>query len=448
VTFGIRSATIAGTTTGSVPVTQTIAVGSGLHSTEQPVAALYLANGVITINTPEVTSRQAIGGTDGTTQRAICEMTEDGAAAINTDSGGQADNATAIQFTGRANQARQAEARWGAWVNGGSDILVDDLFTSGQAAILRGLYFFGCPAKLVEFAGHGTANSSNNVPDLGFEPDLALVFGFDDAFPADTGHVDMRYSIGCAVKTPSGGVQQWAFRKYTKDVGGVTTLNAGALRDDCLFTTFTDAADSARLELTSWNGSTPTITTRDASVSKSCAILFLKTGRRLYAGVLPTSDPGGGAPFLDTSAGGSPTITVGFLPQAYCLLGTMLATKNSRTTSNLSDGWSVGWHTGSEQFALGGHEPDGTGAPETASIHDDAVVAHVVQSIFAGSATNDWTAAHTAMQPTGPQITFGTASATPRLTAILAIGTPEAPGWLPEIVRRRHRTMVWGPLGK
>lgn len=407
-------------TAGAPPVALQIAVGSGAGSTLTPAAAIYLTSSVVTLGTHAEPSRPAIGATDGTTQRAVGNFSEN-TSASSADAGGQQDTATVLQVNGPANVNREAEVRWSAWTSGGSDLLVDDLPANAYQAL--GLHFFGGSWKLVEFAGDAVEDATEAVTGLGFTPNIALVFSPYDAFSADGSFTDMRHALGMAVKTPAGAIQQVAFTKYVNSRNGLQTGNAAALRDDCLLATFTQAADSALLELTSWDADGATFTTRDASVSRSAAILFgYIPNVRLWCGVLPTSDPGSGLPWLNTASATAQTVTVGIKPAAYCLIGTQLATKNTRDTSAAVNGWSYGWWTGHEQFVHGGHEPDANGSPESISHLRDDQIAHVTSLHSLGVETTDWAASHSSAGDTGPVISIDAASAAGRLTALLVIG--------------------------
>ena len=403
----IRSITQAATIVGTPPVNQDFLNASGPGSPLTPVAALYELGGVTTVGTPATNGdRYGIGATDGTTQRSMAFLVED--AGSNQDTGNRFDTDTVFQLslTG-VETSRDGEANWDSWQTGGSRVAWSDLLAT--ALQCKATHFYSCQAKVVEFAGNATINLTAAVAGLGFAPDMAIAFSHYAAFSADGTNTNGRIARGYAVKGLDGVIQQVALTKYSKDNPGLSMINAGVIRDDCFIAKIDDTADGARLSLTSWDSDGATITTLGVSESVSCAILFLKTDRPLWAGI----------PSLVTSSTGVKSITdPGFPVEAYFTLASAMTAKNSRKTDNSTDGWFFGSYTGNDESGLGGCDPDAS-APDTRSINESKIV-RVMKTPATGA--DDWVAVHSSLDTTGFSINVTTASAADRLAAFVAIG--------------------------
>lgn len=419
---------------GTPPVDQDIVASSGPYSDRQPVAALYQTSGCTSTNSPLANSRYGLGITDGTTQRAYGVSQEDGANSGNADAQTRHDTATVIQMPQSTSSALAGEAAWSSWQNGGSRITWADLL---EDRIINALYFFDCEAKVVDFAGSSTLNGTASVTGLPFVPDMVVSISHFNAFAADTGTDDFRSCLGFAVKTPAGAIQQVCHTKFCNDQNALATSHAAALHDNAIVAAVDQASDGPLLELTAWNSDGADITTRRAAISISTALLFLRTRRKLWAGI----------PSLVTSSTGVKAITdPGFRAASYLCLATRLATKNTTSRVAAGDGWTHGGFSGftAEEFFVGGYEADAAAA-SVSRAHASFNVASPI--LVAATPTYSWIANHESLDPNGFSINVGDASLTDELAAFVAIGDVRD-GWLPEIVRRRHRSVVWGPRGK
>lgn len=440
----LRAAASSAPTAGTPPVNQDITVASGPGANLQPKATLYRATAGTALGTEVNAYRILLGMTDGTTQRSIGAMAENGQSSANQDCETRHDTATVVQAPLGASGAINGEARWDSWQNGGSRIAWDDLLNA--ASLITSVDFYGddIEVAVVEFTGSASINGTASVSGLSFAPDLAIHYSHFNAFAADGLHADGHVSIGYAVKTLAGGIEQVCLSDHNHDRPPLSWAGATVLRDDCVVAQIDQAADGARLELTSWNSDGATYTTRDVAFANVTAILFVrfKSQRRLTAVVLPTSDPGGGAPWLDTSSSGEKLISLGFGPAAYFMLGTTLPSKNTTNRANtVRSQFSDGVWTGVEQGCISCQAGD-TNALLTQSATrsvTSALVADVLKSVTGGAAARDWAASHVGVSPLGPTVDITTASAAARQVAIMAIGDVDA-HWpkRPNVWRMHH----------
>lgn len=421
----IRSALSAAPTAGTPPVAHTITV-TGAASTMQPKAALYRASAGTADGTIVNAYRMLLGMTDGTTQRSLGAMAENGQSNSNQDCRTRHDTATVVQAPLGASGAINGEAFWQSWQNGGSRIDWADLLNA--ASLIAPIYLFGddVTASVVEFTHTGAKDATQDVPDLGFAPDFAIFYSHWSAYAADTDSANGRVGIGVAVKTFSGGIEQFCYSDHNHDRPALNFAGGSRIDDTvCVYQT-DDVTDGSALELTLWNGNTPRFTKRNAAGNISTAILFVKlaTQTRLRAVVLPTTDPGGGAPWLDTSTTGNKTISIGFRTEAYQFIGTNLTAKNTTTRANTARSmFSDGIWTGTESNCVGceASDSDTSGPPKSET---RSVTTSKIADVLSIDGARDWEASHVSVGGTGPVINIDTASAAARMAAIFAIGGP------------------------
>ena len=441
----IRCAVSSAPTAGTPPVTQDVKVASGPASTLTPKATLYRATAGTTLGTEVNAYRMLLGMTDGTTSRALGAMAENGSAVGAQDCRTRIANAHVIDAPLGASGAVNGVAAFSSFGAGGSTVSWSDLLNA--ASLITSVDWYGddIDVKVVEFTHTGSQNATQDVPDLGFAPDLAVLYSHWSAYAADSDSADGRVGIGYAVKTIAGTIEQFCVSDQNQDAPQVLTWKGGTRLSDtrCAYRT-DETTDGAGLELTSWNGNTPTFTKRDAAENISAAILFVhfRTPRALRAIVLPTTDPGGGAPWLDTSTTGNKTIALGMTPVAYAMIGTMLATKNSTNTTNstrsvISEGWWTGPESVCVSIQAGDTNLAGTSSA-TRSVTSSKLV-DLLKPVAGGTLVRDWAASHVDVTPAGLVVNIDTASAAARLSAIVAIGGLD-PG--PILPQRRWRRQL------
>lgn len=415
----IRSVFDTADTAGSVPVSNTIAVGSGNGSNLNPKAAFYEITGTTTLNGGVAHRRYGIGITDGTTQRCLGVMSENGQPAVGTDAGTRADNASVINFPLTTSEAIDGEASWDSWVNGGSKILVNNLFS--VAAQIRATYFFGDDVQCAVAELTVSQGSTGSVTGLSFAPNFAMAIAYSKvgaAFSNDIANADMVYSHGYAVKTPSGSIQQVCFADYFHD-RSATTAGGTIIRDDSIVQHLSDIGGTpilnSRLRVTSWNADGVTLEEVTSVAPGNAALLLIgfTNKRKLWAGVKDVGTPGSGDQAITDP---------GFTPEAYLALASTCSTVNSlKTTAGTGAGKaSSGSYTGAESGYNSGVCDDGVSTGASRSASGDNAVFRVVNS----AGTDVLVGTHVSLDENGFTINVATGGEA-NLVAFVAIGPPQ-----------------------
>lgn len=341
----LRIAVVNAPTTGTPPVSNTISVGSGIGSDTNPVACIYEITGATTNNAVVDTYRYGIGITDGTTQRVMSGVCEDAQNAGTADCDIRHDTASVINFPNTGGGGLNSEASWSSWVNGGSKVLWNDLPDLGYK--VRGTYFVGSDvsAAVVDFTGAASLDGTASVTGLAFTPNFVCVISHYTAFVADSQSNNIAHSIGYAVKTKAGAIQQACFVDFNDDRGNASLRTDGAsvLRDDAVAAQIDATTDGVHLELTTWGAAGATFTTRNGTTGLVTAMLFARfAGNRDLQCTIETIP-------MDTSSGaghghGADTFAVEcpFVPVSAIVIATDLEAKNATTRSALRSKWSSG----------------------------------------------------------------------------------------------------------
>lgn len=191
--FGIHS--FEGPSGGTFPREETYTLSGGPGETPTAVYVVYGAS-ALTLDGRNATARLSVGAWDGTTQRVVCIVGEDGTAAASADNGVRTDTDTVIQITGVNGAAFQNEARA---ISFGTDSVTLDWnsASTGHGYIV----FFYCNAAKV---GTSTASgASTAVTGVGFQPDALIAFGVNQAITANNGQPELMLSVGYAGRLPS-----------------------------------------------------------------------------------------------------------------------------------------------------------------------------------------------------------------------------------------------------
>lgn len=416
------------TTTGTPPVDQDFDV-SGL--TETPKGAVYEAtsSGSALANHYRYTG----GITDGAVHRAMGMLAENGVL-LNADAEGRFDIDTVVQSTLTTSQALNGEARMTGFHSGGSRLAWDDLCAT--ALRLKTLYFLGDDVQcaVVEFTGNSTQDATSAVTGLAFAPNFAFALSHYGVYSADGTTSPMRIAIGYAVRTPTGGIQQIAFTDRQSD-RPTTTEGGTVIRDDCLVAKVNNGSDGARLEVTKWTDDGLEITTRGTSEAVTTALLLVRfANRRLWCGI-PS--------LTTTSTGVKPISGLGIgKPIGYFAIATELQSKNSSSFGSDTSKWSHGVvDSNGVEGCVGMQAQDNQATSNTSSITPARVI-HVLDD----SGGDSWRATHSSFDTDGFSISVDDASsAGNRMCGFCVIGTTVEDDWLARVVRRRHRTLLWGP---
>ena len=413
----IRSITTAATTAGTPPVSQSFPI-TGVGADKTVMAALYRATAGTALGTPVNAYRVLLGMTDGTTKRALGAMAENGQTAAAQDCETRISNTHVIDAPLGTDGSVNGLAELTSLGSGTSTLSWTDLLNA--ASLIAPVYLSDLAnAKVVEFTHTGAQNGTQDVPDLGFAPEFAILYSHWSAYAADSNTTDGRATIGYAVKTIADAIEQFCINDQNQDNPTLDHKGATALRDDSCAWQVDETTDGSALSLTNWNGNTPTFTKLNAAANITAAILFgrFNERRNLTARVLSTSD-------LDTSTTGNKTIALGFQPVAYAMVGTTLATKNSTNRTNgTRSQWSEGWWTGFESncISLQAGDNNGLSSSATRSI-TTAKIVDVLKGVLGGAVARDWEASHVAPTGGGVIVNIDTASAAGRISAIFAIG--------------------------
>lgn len=380
----------AGSTALQTAITNQAIVASGM--TETVRLAIHQCSSVTVATLDRTTpNRYSLGVTDGTTQRSIALVSENGAAAALTDAGGRYDVDTCILNTNPAANTRDSEATHVSFGAGTHTVSITD---APASAFIDGHIFFGgtdVARAIVDFTGNATQNSNAAVTGLSFAPTMAIVFGRGSAaFAADTAWANKSFILGYAVKTPTGAIEQFCWG----DAQGNSSTNCRSVfRSNRCAARMTAAAAQGSLELVSWNSDGATFKTRDASDAVSVVIAFLKIPNALRAV----------SSLLDTSADGEKAITgIGFKPKAYICIASRMAALDSSATDATTAKWSHGCRDqGGKSQLIGSQSEDGASTGNTRSIaqfyDDDAAIAYIIDD----DGSDHWFAQHISMDSDG-----------------------------------------------
>lgn len=434
----IRAATGALQTTGTTPVSQNIVVGSGPGALLLPKAAIYELAGTVTLNTLVAGRRHSLGFTDGTTQRSIGTMAENAQLSAAADSGYRADTASVLDFPQLGSEALDGGADWNAWVAGGSTVRTIDLFATAVQA--KAVYFFGddIDAQVVEVTAGATS-----ITGLAFAPNFAMALSFSEAvaWASNISGANSVFSMGYAVKTPAGGVQQVCYAESVRDRNAVATNGASVIRDDAIiqglsYLTAVPVLGNA-LSISAWNSDGVSFS---SAADNGIAMLLIrfKGDRKLWAGIRSFTEAAGDVAVTDP----------GISASAYFAIASSLSAKNTLTTSSADasevGGFSHGVYTGQENVHCSGQATDNVSPSVTRSLMGSDAVFRVLSS----TGGTYFAATHVSLDSSGFTLNIsGTAigDASPQVAFVVIGGV--SPGWLPEIVHRRHRPQFWGPAG-
>lgn len=323
-----------------------------------PKAAMFFVSGATALDTPTAHSRMCVGMTDGTSQLCMAELCEDGVGTASADAGFRIDNTQVITIPLTTSEAIDGEAAYVAWTNDG--VAID--WADFPATALRGyaVFFYGTDlsAKVVAYTSSATQDTAVANTEAGFEPTALICAsvwaGFSDGGSGATG----KLSLGFAAKY--GGTITQACRAFAQQDRAANTSSIH--RTDSIAARQTGSAQQSRLEITTFDSSGFTGTTRDASNGIATAMLALKTDGA-QARVVST--------VVDTNATGQKFIeSFGFKPKAAFFCGGEATVSNTFSTAQDGSLFFGGAISASETFAVGVNEQVGgdAGSADTYSL--------------------------------------------------------------------------------
>lgn len=315
VSYGIHS--FEGPSGGTFPREETYTLAGGPGLTPTAVYVVYGAS-ALTLDGRNATARLSVGAWDGTTQRVVCILGEDGAAAASADNGVRTDTDTVIQITGVNAATFQNEAR--AISFGTDSITLDWNSASGGHGYI--VFFYCNAAKVGTSTSSASIGGTASVSGLGFQPDAIVAFGVNQAITANNGQPELMLSVGYSGRLPS--VTQSCGVICAEDNQGNTSSGEIA-RTNRFLTTLTSAAgtvsEGTSLEMTSFDSGGFTYTTRDTAVAVTFGYLALDLDdRHCYAA----------APLVAMGATGNVSVTgPGFTPEFLFTTAIRVATQDT-----------------------------------------------------------------------------------------------------------------------
>ena len=362
--------------------------------TATPKLAIHQCNSATIANSLIQPLRYSMGVTDGTTQRAIGLLSEDGDTAALTAAVGRYDTAHCLINTVTSGNGLDSWASHVSFGAGAHTINIDDAPLTGlldQFVLIGGA---DVEVAIVDFTSDATQDTPKDATGSITDPNLAIVFGRTTAaFAANTGFNPRTFTLGYAVKTQVGAIEQFC---WSDTQANNTTNCRSILRSNRCGQLLSAGASGGAIELTTWLSNGATFTSRDAVAGAiSVVVVFLKVPNALRA--MTT--------LLDSSADGQKVISgVGFTPKAYFTVATRLAALDTAATDTTASKFS---HSLRDQAGdicmLAGTATDGAASGESFSLggFGSAAVAYILNS----DGTDHWIAVEDSIDADG--VTLG-----------------------------------------
>lgn len=366
---------------------------SGMSAT--PKFSLIEMTSCLTAGTVADHAVYAIGATDGTTQRAMGVQCEDGALSANADCRGRYDTDAVVDRTADTTNTLDAKAAHSSFGAGTHTISWSDF--PAAASLVKFVEIGGTDVS-VAFADYASATSDGgvvSVSGLSFAPNMVIVYGRPTgAFANDTTWQPETFTLGYAVKTAAGAIEQFCFTDQNADQNSISTNGRSIFFNNRCAGRISATADQTSLELTAWNSGGADFTLRGAGAQQITVVMaFLKLPRSLRAMV----------PGLVTSTTGNKDVTgVGFQPYGYFNIATSIPTAGTGTSGAEHSKWSHGCvdDNAAKQVCIGGQVEDGAGTSDTRSIVSTTQFARVLDD--AGGDT--WSATHVSFLSDGVRV--------------------------------------------
>jgi len=412
-----RSTQVTAPTSGTLPVRQSITIGA--LGTEQPKAVFVEICAATSVSgTPADGARIGMGFCDGTRMRAWAITIADNDASPN--SGVRVDNATLIQFCDAASQTLNAEARWDQWVNGGMEILWDDL--PDATYVLTVTYYYGddVEAFIADVTGSASDGGTVSVTTCPFPPNFGLWLGANTtAQQADFSGVNARLNFGLACKAPDGSILQGGFTVFDRNNPTLNTSAACVMRNDALTQLVTSAANGAltsgaRLAVTAWRTDGVDLTTQGGTDQLAGSILLLR---------LSSNPQWVGVATVNSDTTGSHQVTACPIKgKAITAVGWSQTAVNSPTSAGPANHVSVGFaSSSSDDVCAGIQSEDGVATSDTRSVANSTLI-HIVED----DGTDIWRASFTSFDdPSGFTINIDDAGASDFIALFHVLGVDQ-----------------------
>lgn len=265
--------------------------------------------------------RYGVGMTDGTTTKCLSTRSRDNR--TTSDAGCRAATGDIIDFINAGNNNANGVA---SFVSFGTDQLTINWSNPPGAAFYMDVtVFFGdlLQAAVRQHASSSTNGGTNSISGIGFQPNMAHVYGADRGFPnPGTGVNHGRLMHGLAVDN-DGTTEQGCFCYYERDNLSIQSGIGPIFRDDAILQDITmnalgNATFNQRVRVDSWDSGGITVETLGGSGAITAAYLLLDVSqnrRTLSFQDLETATTGTGA---------AKKITTGWKPATGRIVGTGL----------------------------------------------------------------------------------------------------------------------------
>lgn len=395
---------------------QTISIPSGPGKT--PKAVLFLVSRATALDT--ITAQAMIGGgaADGSTQRAVAVMAENGQPALNADSGSRIDTGACIQITGTVNQGKEARA---TFVSFGTDQVTINWASGDEPSnAYRGyaVFLWGADmlAGVLNLKSSGSLNGTVATTAPGVTPDGLIALSVGQDFAADLGTTVARLSVGFAGRSSGGNA---AATVTAEDNAAGSTSSGSMVRTDACVSTITGVAgavtETARVQVSSWDSTGFTIKSLTASAVDAMYLWFRVAGRNVYVG----------SPTLNVDTSGQSTETAPGRRGCFIMAaGTRVTAADS--VSNTTGSISVGAASSASgtQACVTWNARDGIGTSGTQSLTSSANMVDAVST----ATLHEYVLNHVAFTATGYTYNVSSTAAADSPVAILVVEEPPPTG--------------------
>lgn len=434
VRVAIDVVTVAANTTSGI---QNIALSLGGAT---PKGVLIFAGRGITLGTLADGACISVGMCDGTNQRVAVGFAEDNVATGNADTGRRFDSGKIVQICVAGTEALDGEAGFSSFSADNVAIDWTDPPTTAIQLIVVAFYGDIVQCYVNSYAGAIVENDPVTITGIPFTPRAAFFASALNGFSAGGSAQNLALSFGAVAFDDDGTILQGGTGLFANDRRAVSTSCTNIIRNDSILqrmsATLGVGNEDVRHEVTARTADGFVVTTRDsAPLAMAGAFFAIYTGKqRAWVGVQA----------IGTDSTGDKPLSIGWKPQALFAVGTGIQTVNTIASSpGQAAHVSVGaCRTGSAgQVAF--EAEDAVGTSDTRSLASTKLIV-----IPDDAGTINWSAVLTSFDAAGATVNVDDAGSSCFALFFALEEDRFGRDWLPEIVRRRHRTMVWGPQGQ
>lgn len=296
-----------------------------------------------------------IGGYDGTNQNGMGAVSEDGQA--DSDVGFIRDTNSILPTLLETDQSQDGDCT-ASFITDGIRLTCADAPPAAYRMNVVLIGGSGVSSVYVGSAtGHATQNSSTSVTSPGFEPDVVLAWA--QVSTTATSATIFRYSLGFATNEAS--IVQRSIGM--SDANAAASMNTSSiLTTNRLVTNAVNGATFATLELTSFDATGFTVTTRDAATGPAFGYMAIKFSGLSVKGMTSAAP---------TSTGSQAVTGVGFNPQFGLMFQGEFAATDTLYGSDNGEVFGVSAFTGSASGSSATYHEDGDATSNTESMTDN-----------------------------------------------------------------------------